>query len=271
MTDQLMAKEPVCVTPGLRWDGFGLAKGWCPGCHNGIIHRIVCEVIDELGIEDRAIGIIGIGCCCSITRGTNVDTIWALHGRCLPVGTGIKRVNPDAVVFMIEGDGGLGAIGAAHFINTMLRGERLTAIYVNNSGYGRTGGQAAPTTLSGMRSTTTPYGRDPETTGFLFKGAEIAAIMEGTAYSARVSVHTPANYQRAKKAIKAAFQKQIDGIGFGLAEVLCNCPTNWQMTPVQTLKFMEEKVIPEFPLGEFKNVDSIDRSFDAELTKVGKI
>ncbi len=263
-------KQVVCSTPKLRTPGLGMALNWCPGCHNGIIHRIVMEVIEELDIAGRAIGLIGIGCCCTIVRGMDIDSIFALHGRCLPVGAAVKRGLPDAVVFDIEGDGGLGAIGLGHFVSSCNRGDKITTLFVNNGSYGRTGGQMAPTTLSGVRTTTSPYGRDPVVSGFPFHAAELAAIMEGTAYSARVSVHTPANRQRAKKAVKTAFQKQLDGVGFSLVEILCACPANWELTPVESLKFIEEKMIPIFPLGEFKNIDSIDYSLDEELTRLGR-
>ncbi len=271
MKEETLVKKVICTTPRLHGAGILATVPWCPGCHCGIIHRLLCEVIEELGIQDRAVGIPGIGCSAAITSAMETDLIWSLHGREFVVGTGVKRAVPEAIVYYTVGDGGLLAIGSGHFLNVMGRGEKLTGIFVNNSGYGRTGGQVAPTTLSGMRTTTTPYGRDPEVQGFPIHAAELAAVMKGVAYSARVTVHTAANFQRAKRAMKTAFQKQIDGIGYSILEILSSCPTNWQLSSVDCLKFIDEWMIPEYPLGEFKNVDSIDRSYSPELTKVGMI
>jgi len=174
------------------------------------------------------------------------------------MGTAIKRIHPDAVVFTVQGDGDLGAIGLGCFMNALLRAENLTTIFLNNGTYGMTGGQMAPTTLLGQRTTTTEAGRDARASGFPTHGAELAAIMPGVAYSARVTVHTAANFQRAKKALRTAFQKQIDGIGYGFVEFLSACPQVWRMDPIECLRFIDEDMIAEYPLGEFKNVDSID-------------
>lgn len=253
----MSGREVVCKRPELYTDGLGLAATFCPGCSDGLIHRIMCEVIEELDIRGKAIGIIGIGCCCAITRGLDIDLIWSLHGRCIPVAAAIKRVHPESIVFHVEGDGALGAIGAGHFINAMNRGDRITTIFVNNAGFGRTGGQMAPTSLPGMKTTTTPYGRQSNEQGFPFHGAELAASMKGVAYSARVSVHTPAHYQKAKKTVRVAFEKQLSGAGYSLVEVLGTCPTNWRLDPIRSLEFVEKEMMKEFPLGEFKNVDKL--------------
>ncbi|MDY7033329.1 MAG: thiamine pyrophosphate-dependent enzyme [Thermodesulfobacteriota bacterium] len=229
----------------------------CPGCHYGTIIRLICEVIDELGIEDRAIGLAGVGCSFAWPMYLDIDMTSCPHGRAPAMATAIKRLHPDTVVFTCQGDGDLGAIGLGCFMNSLLRGEKLTTIFLNNAVYGTTGGQMAPTTLLEMRTTTTPYGRDTKTTGFPLHAAELAATMKGVAFSARCALNSPANFNRAKKAVKTAFLKQMDGVGYGFVEFLSACPPNWGLTPVDALKFISEKMITEYPLGEFKNVDSI--------------
>ncbi len=250
-----VVKQVVCAPPKLKLPG---PHHHCPGCHYGIILRLLCEVIEELGIEGQAIGITGGGCSARWVAYLDVDMAGGIHGPGVAIATAIKRIYPETIVFTIQGDGELGAIGLGSFMAALLRGEKLTTIYLNNACYGTTGGQMAPTTLLGMRTTTTPQGRDPRTTGFPFHGAELAASMRGTAYSGRVSVHTPANRQRAKKALRAAFQRQIEGVGYTLVEFLSPCPPNWQLSPSDCLTFIEEKMIAEYPLGEFKNVAQID-------------
>lgn len=249
-------KEPVVTRPALRTDA---PSTYCPGCHYGIITRVLCESLEELGIADRAIGLAGVGCSFG-SKPTHIDVDFCAcpHGRAPAMATALKRIHPDCVVFTCQGDGDLGAIGLGCFMNAVLRCEKLTTIFLNNAGYGQTGGQMAPTTLVGMRSTTTPGGRDAATTGYPFHGAELAASMKGVAYSARVSVHTPANYQKAKKAVKIALQKQMEGAGYGFVEFLSACPANWALSPLECLQFIEDRMIPEYPLGEFKNVDRID-------------
>ena len=200
---------------------------WCPGCHEGIAVGLVLDVLEELGLTGQCIGVSSVGCSGSIPMFANIDFVAAGHGRANATATGAKRARPDAVVFTIQGDGDLGAIGLGHFMNALHRGERLTNIFVNNANYGQTGGQMAPTTLLGMQTTTTPYKRDADLAGFPLHAAELAASMKGVAYSARWTVHTPANYQRAKRSIEIAFQKQMEGIGYSLVEILCGCPTNW--------------------------------------------
>lgn len=230
----------------------------CPGCHYGAIIRIICETIEELGVEDRAILLGGVGCSYTWPLLFVLDGAACPHGRAPAMATALKRIHPDSVLITCQGDGDLGAIGLGCFMNALSRGEKLTTIFLNNAGYGMTGGQMAPTTLLGQVTTTTPRGREPETTGYPIHVAELAAVMKGTAYSARVTVHTPANYQRAKKAVKLALQKQIDRIGYGFVEFLSACPASWRMTPAQCLEFVDEKMLAEYPLGEFKNVDRIE-------------
>ena len=248
-------KVKVCATPKLR--SF-VPILHCPGCHYGIIIRLLCENIEELGIEDRSILLGGVGCSFLWPAMFNLDCAACPHGRAPAMATAIKRIHPDAILVTCQGDGDLGAIGLGCFMNALSRGEKLTTIFLNNAGYGMTGGQMAPTTLLGQVTTTTPEGRDPKTSGYPIHVAELAAVMKGVAYSARVSVHTPANYQRAKKAVKIALQKQIDGIGYSFVEFLSACPASWRMTPSECLAFINERMIAEYPLGEFKNVDRID-------------
>lgn len=233
----------------------------CPGCQYGIILRLLCEVIAELDIEDRAIGVTGGGCSSRWVRYIDVDMVGGIHGPGPAIATAIKRVHPQAVVFAVQGDGEQGAIGLGYFMSAILRAEKLTIIALNNACFGTTGGQMAPTTLLGMKTTTTVLGRDPALTGFPLHAPELAAAMPGMAYAARVSVHTPANRQRAKAALRTAFEKQMKSVGLSLVEFLSPCPPNWQLGPLECLRFIEEKMIAEYPLGEFKNVDSIDYAF----------
>ena len=251
-----MLKEKIVGTPRLRTDA---PNTYCAGCHYGIITRLLCEVIEELGIEGRAIGLAGVGCSfLSKPSHIGVDFVSCPHGRAPAMATAIKRIHPEAVVFTTQGDGDLGAIGLGTFMHSLLRGEKLTTVFLNNAGYGQTGGQMAPTTLLGMRTTTTSEGRRRETSGFPLHVAELAASMKGVAYSARCTVHKPANYTRAKRCLRLAFLKQIEGIGYGFIEFLSACPSTWGMTPLESLRFIEERMIAEYPLGEFKNVDTIE-------------
>ncbi len=256
-------REKVVGKPTLRTTGQG---SYCPGCHYGIITRLICEVIEELDIAGRTVGLAGVGCSYgSKPSQIEVDFCACPHGRAPAMATAMKRINPDNIIFTVQGDGDLGAIGLGCFMNALLRGEMLTTIFLNNAGYGMTGGQMAPTTLPGMKTTTTPGGRDPLVTGFPFHGAEMVASMKGVAYSARVTVHTPANYRKAKKALALAFQKQIDGIGYGFIEFLSACPSAWGFEPLECLDFIEKDMIGEYPLGEFKNVNRIDRLTGEDL------
>ncbi len=225
---------------------------YCPGCTHGIIHRLVAEVIDELNIFDHTILVAPVGCSVFCYDYFECDAFGASHGRAPAVATGVKRVLPDKIVFTYQGDGDLAAIGTAEIVHAAARGEKITVIFVNNAVYAMTGGQMAPTTLLGQVTTTTPYGRDKELNGSPVKMSEMLAVLDGSAYIARVSVHNPANVAKAKKAIKKAFQVQIEGQGFSMVEVLSACPTNWGMSPIKALKWLEDNMIPYYPLGEFK-------------------
>jgi 2-oxoglutarate ferredoxin oxidoreductase subunit beta len=247
-------KVLVCGKPELR---TVFPSTYCPGCHYGIITRVICEVLEETNLAGRAIGLAGVGCSFGgAPISVNIDWVSCPHGRAPAMGTAIKRIHPDALVFTLQGDGDLGAIGLGCFLSAVLRNENLTTIFLNNAGYGQTGGQLAPTTLMGMKTTTTQDGRTAEH-GFPFHGAELAAYMKSVAYSARVSVHTPANFRKAKKVLTTAFRKQMDGAGYSFVEFLSACPSVWGMSPVESVAYIQEHMIEEFPLGEFKNIDSI--------------
>jgi len=225
---------------------------YCPGCTHGIIHRLVAEAIEELGAADNVIGIAPVGCAVFAYNYFDCDMLQAAHGRAPAVATGVKRVHPDSVVFTYQGDGDLASIGAAEIVHAATRGEKITTIFVNNAIYGMTGGQMAPTTLPGQVTTTSPYGRDPELCGYPVKVSEMLSQLDGPALIERVSVHDVKHIIAAKKAIKKAFELQMAGAGFTLVEVLSTCPTNWGMTPQESLKWLEEKMLPQYPLGVFK-------------------
>ncbi|TFH43198.1 MAG: 2-oxoglutarate oxidoreductase [Chrysiogenales bacterium] len=225
---------------------------FCPGCTHGIAHRIVAETIEELGIVDRTIGIPGVGCCVFMYSYFPIDVLEAPHGRAPACATGMKRSQPDKIVFAYQGDGDMAAIGTSEIIHAANRGENITVIFVNNSVYGMTGGQMAPTTLLGQQTTTSPYGRNFQTEGYPIKMAEMLATLEGVAYSARVALHSPKNVLQAKKAVRKAFQMQIDGMGFSVVEMLSTCNTNWRVSPIEALDVIEQQMIPYFPLGVFK-------------------
>jgi len=225
---------------------------YCPGCGHGIIHRLVAEVIDELGIREKTVAVAPVGCAVLLYNYFDLDAYEAAHGRAPAIATGCKRVHPELVVFTYQGDGDLAAIGTAEIVHAAARGERITTIFVNNAIYGMTGGQMAPTTLIGQKTTTTPNGRMPEKAGYPIRVCEMLATLEGAAYISRVSVSNSKNIIQAKKAIKKAFETQIRNLGFSLVEVLSQCPTNWHMTPVESTKWIDEKMASYFPLGEFK-------------------
>ena len=227
---------------------------YCPGCTHGIIHRLVAEVLEELGVGDTAIGIAPVGCAELAYNYFNCDMMEAAHGRAPACATGAKRVHPDKVVFTYQGDGDLASIGAAEIVHAAARGEKITTIFVNNAIYGMTGGQMAPTSLPGQITTTSPYGRDTAHCGFPVKMSEMLAQLDGPAYIERVSVHDVPHVVAAKKAIRKAFEAQIAGKGFSMVEVLSTCPTNWGLTPQEALKWLKENMIPQFPLGVYKEV-----------------
>ena len=227
---------------------------YCPGCTHGIIHRLVAEVLEELGVGETAIGIAPVGCAVFAYNYFNCDMMEAAHGRAPACATGAKRVHPDKVVFTYQGDGDLASIGAAEIVHAAARGEKITTIFVNNAIYGMTGGQMAPTSLPGQITTTSPYGRDVAHCGYPVKMSEMLSQLDGPAFIQRVSVHDVKHVVQAKAAIKKAFQCQIEGKGFSMVEVLSTCPTNWGLTPQEALKWLEENMIPQFPLGVYKEV-----------------
>jgi 2-oxoglutarate ferredoxin oxidoreductase subunit beta len=226
---------------------------YCPGCGHGVIHRLVGETLVELGIRERTIGIAPVGCSVFADEYFNCDMIQPAHGRGPAVATGMKRVRPDCMVFSYQGDGDLASIGMAETIHSAARSENITIIFVNNAIFGMTGGQMAPTTLPGMRSTTSPFGRDVKVAGNPIRVCELLAALDGPAYLERVAVDTPGHVVKAKKAVKKAFQVQMDGLGFSLVEILSQCPTDWAMTPLQAIGRVKDEMIPYYPLGVFKS------------------
>ncbi len=226
---------------------------YCPGCTHGIIHRLVAEVIDELGIEGKTVGVAPVGCSVFAYNYFNCDMIEAAHGRAPAVATGVKRSFPENVVFTYQGDGDLAAIGTAETVHAAARSENITIIFVNNAIYGMTGGQMAPTTLPGQVTQTSPYGRNPEQVGLPVKVCEMLSNVDGATYLERVAVNNVKNVKNAKKAIKKAFQNQLEGKGFSLVEVLSTCPTNWGLKPDKALEWLEENMIPYYPLGVYKD------------------
>ena len=226
---------------------------YCPGCTHGIVHRLVAEVMDELGIEGKTVGIAPVGCSVMAYNYFNCDMIEAAHGRAPAVATGVKRANPENIVFTYQGDGDLASIGMAETVHSAARNENITIIFINNAIYGMTGGQMAPTSLPGQVTQTSPYGRDTDHCGFPIKVCEMLSQVEGAQYLERVAVNNVKNVKNAKKAIKKAFQNQVEGKGFSLVEVISTCPTNWGLTPKKALEWVEEKMIPYYPLGVYKD------------------
>lgn len=226
---------------------------YCPGCTHGIIHRLVAEAIDELGIEGKTVGIAPVGCAVLAYNYFACDMVEAAHGRAPAVATGVKRAEPDNIVFTYQGDGDLASIGMAETVHAATRNENITVIFVNNAIYGMTGGQMAPTSLPGQVTQTSPYGRDVNLCGYPVKVCEMLSQLDGAEYIERVAVNNVKNVKNAKKAIKKAFQNQIDKKGFSLIEVVSSCPTNWGMTPQNALKWLEENMIPYYPLGVYKD------------------
>jgi len=226
---------------------------YCPGCSHGITHRLVAEAIDALGVEDRTIGIAPVGCSVAAYHYFHCDMIQAAHGRAPAVATGVKRALPDSVVFTYQGDGDLAAIGTAETVHACVRGENITIIFINNGIYGMTNGQMAPTTLLGQTTTTSPYGRDAALQGYPIRVCEMLATLDGVCYAERVSMDSPKNINRAKKAIQKAFENQINKKGLSIIEVLSTCPTNWGMNPVEAMERISAEMIPYYPLGIYKD------------------
>jgi 2-oxoglutarate ferredoxin oxidoreductase subunit beta len=225
---------------------------YCPGCTHGVAHRLIAEVLDEMGLREQTIGVAPVGCSVFAYNYFDLDFIEAAHGRAPAMATGVKRLLPDRFVFTYQGDGDLASIGAAEILHAAARGENITVIFINNAIYGMTGGQMAPTSLPGQITTSSPTGRDVEQAGFPIRMAEILAKLDGAGYVVRRSLHDPKNIRKAKKAIRMAFEVQKRGLGFSLVELLSTCPTNWGLTPVEALHWVEEHMIPVFPLDDFK-------------------
>ncbi len=226
---------------------------YCPGCSHGTIHNLVAQVIEEMGLEGETIAISPVGCAVFAYNYIAVDWQEAAHGRACAVATGVKRVHPEKMVFTYQGDGDLSAIGTAESIHAAARGENIVAIYVNNAIYGMTGGQMAPTTLLGMKTATTPAGRDKKLNGYPYKIAEMMAHLDGATFITRQSVHTPANVRKCKKAIRKAFENAMAGNGFSLVEVVATCSSGWKMTPVAANEWMTNNMLPFYPLGDIKD------------------
>lgn len=250
MTERLIYHRPKAVT--------GLDTVFCPGCGHALIAKVVAEALDEMNLQGEAIFIGGVGCHGMCGGVLDVDWISSLHGRAPAVATGIKRgLGGKGLVVTLQGDGDLAAIGLGDILSAVNRGEKLTTIFFNNAGYGTTGGQMAPTSLIGQITTTTPNGRDPDQTGYPVHMAELMASMRGVAFSARCALTNLKNYLQGKKAVKMAFQKQLDGIGYGFVEFLSTCPPGWNKSPAQSLKWLEAAMMEEYSLGEFKNIQKM--------------
>ena len=246
LNEQIVYQKPETLS--------NVVTHYCPGCTHGIAHRLIAEVIDELGIREKTIGVAPVGCSVFCYNYFETDFAEAAHGRAPAMATGLKRVMPDKIVFTYQGDGDLASIGLAEIMHAALRGENITVIFINNAIYGMTGGQMAPTTLPGQKTTSSPTGRDVEMTGFPIKMSELIAQMQGATFVTRRSLHNPTEIRKAKKAIKQAFENQINGFGFSMVELLSSCPTNWDINPADSLKFIEQQMVPVFPLGDLKNV-----------------
>ncbi len=247
----LCAENLVYSRPRLMTDAV---MHYCPGCSHGTVHKLLAEVIDEMGIQETTIGVSPVGCSVFAYNYIDIDWAEAAHGRATAVATGIKRLCPDKMVFTYQGDGDLAAIGTGETIHACNRGENITIIYVNNAIYGMTGGQMAPTTLLGMKTATTPEGRDPQLHGYPFKISEMLAMLPGVSYVSRQSVNSAPNARKAKRAIRKAFEKSLAGKGTSFIEIVATCSSGWKMTPVDANRWMEEHMIPAYPLGDLKDI-----------------
>lgn len=230
---------------------------YCPGCTHGIAHRLIAEVMDEMGIRERSIGVAPVGCSVFAYNYFDCDFVEAAHGRAPAMATGIKRLLPDRIVFTYQGDGDLASIGMGEIVHAAGRGENISVFFINNAIYGMTSGQMAPTTLPGQKTTSSPRGRDVETMGYPLRMAELLANLDGAGYVVRRSLHDPKNIRMAKKAIRLAFETQLRGLGFSMVEMLSTCSTNWGLSPIESLKWLEEHMIPYYPIGDFKVAETL--------------
>jgi len=231
---------------------------YCPGCPHGIAHRLVAELLEEMNLTREAVIVWPVGCSVFGYYFIGTDAVEAAHGRACAMATGIKRTHPESFVMTYQGDGDLASIGIAETVHAAARGEKIAVVYINNGNYGMTGGQMAPTTLIGQKTTTSPYGRDPKLTGFPMHVPEMLATLEATAYIARAALDSPQHIIQAKKFLKKAFNAQVNGIGFSLVEMISSCPTNWKMTPVEAMERIRKEVLPVFPIGEFKVAEGVE-------------
>ncbi|WP_418914761.1 thiamine pyrophosphate-dependent enzyme [Adlercreutzia sp.] len=245
-TENLVYAKPKLITDNVMH--------YCPGCSHGTVHKLIAEVIEEMGLAEKTVGISPVGCSVFAYNYIDIDWIEAAHGRALAVATAVKRLYPQNMVFTYQGDGDLSAIGTAESIHAAARGENVVAVYINNAIYGMTGGQMAPTSLPNQVTQTSPYGRDVSTAGNPIRVSELLNALDGPAYIERVCVDTPKNVRKAKKAIKKAFQNQIDGVGYSFIEVVSTCPTNWGMTPQDAFEWMRVNMLPYYPLGVVRDV-----------------
>ncbi|HRF67989.1 MAG TPA: thiamine pyrophosphate-dependent enzyme [Muribaculum sp.] len=248
--DIIRPENKVYCRPALLTDN---TMHYCPGCSHGVVHKLIAEIVEELGLQERTIGIAPVGCAVFAYNYVDIDWIEAAHGRAPAIATAVKRLQPDRMVFTYQGDGDLAAIGTCESIHAANRGENIVIVFINNGIYGMTGGQMAPTTLEGMVTSTTPYGRRIDLNGYPLKIGPIFAMLEGTCYVTRQSVHTPANVRKTKAALKKAFQNSMAGLGTSVVEVVSTCSSGWKMTPAESNKWMEENMFAHYPLGDLKN------------------
>lgn len=248
-----------------------VVTNFCPGCHHGIVERLVAECIDEMGMAEKTVGIMPVGCSVMSYDFFGFDCIEAAHGRAPAVATGVKRVLPENLVFSYQGDGDLASIGMAETVHAATRGENLTVIFINNAIYGMTGGQMAPTSLPHQVTQTSPYGRDSLTAGYPIRVCELLSSLDGVAYLERVCVDSPKNIRKAKKAIRKGFDNQMEGRGYSLIEVVCTCPTNWKMDPIQANEWMRENMLTYYPLGVYKDIvaEGYETAYEAALDRAG--
>jgi 2-oxoglutarate ferredoxin oxidoreductase subunit beta len=239
---------------------------YCPGCSHGIVQRLVAETIEELGVEGTTVGVCPVGCSVKAYDFYSCDMVQAAHGRAPAVATGLKRACPENVIFTYQGDGDLASIGMAETVHAATRGEKITVIFINNAIYGMTGGQMAPTSLPGQITQTSPYGRDTGVAGHPIRVCELLSMLSGVAFAQRVTVNNPRNVRAAKRAIKKGFQYQIDGLGFSIIEVLSTCPTNWGLTPADAFVWLEENMVPYYPLGVYRDAKADGKARVQEAT-----
>jgi 2-oxoglutarate ferredoxin oxidoreductase subunit beta len=249
VVEQIVPEEIVYQRPRSLVE---CATHYCPGCTHGVAHRIIAEVIDEMGLREHTIGVASVGCSVFAYNYFDFDWVQAPHGRAPAMATGVKRVLPDRLVITYQGDGDMASIGMTEVVHAAARGENITVFFINNANYGMTGGQMAPTTLPGQKTTSSPHGRDVELAGYPIRASELLATLEGAAYIVRRSLHDPKNIRLAKKAVRTALEVQRQGLGFSMVEMLSICPTNWGMSPNQALQWLAEKMIPYYPVGDYK-------------------